>query len=80
MAFFARSSESSLMGIVSSVAPVAAGWRPCARDMQLLMAQVTLQSLVRSRQRVAGLAVVIEAPACPAIGVVAARAVRAEPA
>ena len=80
MAFFACPAERSVVRIIPAVASVAIGRRGHPRDIGLLVARMALQSMMRARQRVAGLLVVIEAPACPTVGVVTARAVGAEPA
>lgn len=79
MAFFACPAERSVVRIIPAVASIAIGRRGNPRDIGLLVARMAMQSIMRARQRVAGLLVVIEEPACPTIGVVTARTVGAEP-
>ena len=68
------------MRIIAVVAAVAARRRGNPLDIGLFVARMALQSVMRARKRVAGLLVVVEAPACPTVRVVAARTIGAEPA
>lgn len=79
MAFFARTAESPVVGIILAVAAVAVCRRSYARNIGLLVASMALQGMMRARQRVARLLVVIEAPACPSVRVVTRRTIRTEP-
>ena len=80
VAFLACPPECSIMRIIPVVAAVAVGRRSHLRGIGIPVARVTLQGLMRTRQRVAGLLVMIETPMRPTVGVVTARAVGAEPA
>lgn len=65
------------------VAAVAAKARGGSRDFRGVfggMTGVALQSLVRASQRKLGFLVMVKAPKCEAVGVVAARAIGAQPA
>lgn len=80
MAFLACPPERSFVRIVSAVAAEAVGRSGHPHEGRLLVAGIALQSLMGALQGIVRLLVVIEAPALPAIGVVTARAIRAEPA
>ena len=78
MASLACPPERSVVGVILTVAGVAGHRRGNPRDVGFPVASLALQRMVRARQRVAGLLVVIKAPACPTVGVVAVHAGGAE--
>lgn len=71
VALLAALAEAAAMDIISAMTPITGHWQ---RDLGHGLRRVTgmaIKALVRARQRVAGLRCMIEAPACPAIGIVA---------
>ena len=78
VAAFARTPECSLVGIILLVAAIAVCWRCNLGDIGFPVAGMALHGLMRARQRVAGLFVMIEAPARPAIGAVTGGTIGAE--
>ena len=77
---FARPPECPFVSIVSTVAGVAGGRSTHLHGIGFSMACMTLQILMTTRQRVASLSTVIEPPTGPTVGIVAGRAIGAEPA
>src|SRR5262249_50271615 len=68
--FFARPAKSTIMHVVLAVAGVTIRWSGDLCDLRGLVAGMTLQGAVCPGQWVAGLFIVIKAPAGPTIGVV----------
>jgi len=72
MATFACPPERSAMGVILAVTGIAIRGQGDLRDIFGDVTGVAIDAAVRSRQRVARLRVMIEAPPCPAVRIVAA--------
>jgi hypothetical protein len=80
VAAFACASERTAVRIVLTVAGVAIRGQRNLGDVLGDVAGLAIDAAVRPGQRIACLRVVIEAPSCPTVRIVAERAIRSEPA
>lgn len=78
MALVASRSEIALVRVVVNVACVAHGGLRNFCDVLFFVAEMAVQPLMRSGERILGLLGVIKPPEFPAVRIVASRAIRAK--